>query len=171
HRLVANSFINKPFGNVEVNHIDCDKENNTTENLEWVTRTENIRHASANNLMVRHKGEKNAATVINSKTAKSIKEDIFKGKMFITEIAKKYNVKKSIVNHINNEETWTHITWPGKRIKGKRYMKKETASEIKTLLFEFGVSVKTISEMYNVSPSSIYKIKTGANWKNLPNAP
>ena len=45
HKLVAESFIgNRPL-NCEINHIDGNKQNNKVNNLEYVTRSENILHA------------------------------------------------------------------------------------------------------------------------------
>lgn len=45
HRIVANTFIPNPNNLREVNHIDGNKSNNKIENLEWVTSSENQKHA------------------------------------------------------------------------------------------------------------------------------
>lgn len=52
HRLVCEAFNgnyteDKPF----VNHIDGNKTNNSFDNLEWCSRSENMRHAVKNGLM------------------------------------------------------------------------------------------------------------------------
>lgn len=45
HRLVAQAFIPNPQLLPEVNHIDENKQNNCVENLEWISRLNNIRHS------------------------------------------------------------------------------------------------------------------------------
>lgn len=47
HRLVAQHFIPNPRGHAEVNHLDGNKRNNAVGNLEWCSRSENMRHAYA----------------------------------------------------------------------------------------------------------------------------
>lgn len=45
HVAVAEAFLKKPSEKSDVNHIDGDKSNNHENNLEWCTRSENLKHA------------------------------------------------------------------------------------------------------------------------------
>lgn len=52
HRLVASAFIPNPENKPEVNHKDFNKQNNSIDNLEWVSHKENMRHAIDNGRIV-----------------------------------------------------------------------------------------------------------------------
>lgn len=45
HRLLAIAFIENPFSLETVNHKDGNKLNNSLENLEWVSRGDNVKHS------------------------------------------------------------------------------------------------------------------------------
>jgi hypothetical protein len=45
HRLVALSFIRRERDATTVNHLDGNRHNNAVDNLEWTTRSGNVKHA------------------------------------------------------------------------------------------------------------------------------
>ena len=51
HRLVAEAFLGPHKVTDEVNHIDGNRLNNRVENLEWISKKDNIRHAFKHHLI------------------------------------------------------------------------------------------------------------------------
>ena len=47
HRLVGEAFIDNPNNLETINHIDQDKHNNCVENLEWMSRGDNVRYSQS----------------------------------------------------------------------------------------------------------------------------
>lgn len=78
HRLVALMFIDEVAGKTQVNHIDGNKLNNCFENLEWVSPSENSKHAMKNNLRDPLKSNPNIKVLDESKI---ILNDLDKGKV------------------------------------------------------------------------------------------
>ncbi len=62
HRLLALAFIPNPSKKRAVNHKDGNKKNNNLSNLEWVTDSENVRHAFRTGLNRVERGENHASS-------------------------------------------------------------------------------------------------------------
>lgn len=95
HVLLAKAFIPNPSNKLEVNHIDGDPKNCTLENLEWVTRAENQRHARALGLFKGYT-KTNKLTPMQVMALRIDKEN----GMSQTELAKKYGINQSNVSRI-----------------------------------------------------------------------
>ena len=55
HRIVAETFLYRDENRTDVNHINGIKEDNSISNLEWVTKSQNVRHAIETKLIDRSK--------------------------------------------------------------------------------------------------------------------
>lgn len=69
HRLVAEAFLSKPEGCIEVNHKDENKLNNSVENLEWCTHIYNSRYSLAGKPKSDEHKKKLAAAKVGNKNA------------------------------------------------------------------------------------------------------
>lgn len=111
HRLVAEYFSKKPSPKHNfVIHTDHVKENNSADNLKWVTHDAQIAHALKDpNVLERQNPEEgpklNAAKVRQIKRAlKAKKQPTLKA------LAKQFKVSDMQIHRIKTGENWSHIT-------------------------------------------------------------
>lgn len=111
HRVIAKVFVPNPKGLEQVNHIDGCKTNNDVRNLEWCTRSENLKHAYAHGLEKRVSGEAHHSHKLTSESAKYIKEHaVPRSKEFgFAALARKFGVDRTTVSAIYHGEAWKDI--------------------------------------------------------------
>lgn len=102
HRLVAEAFIPNYEKKPEVNHIDGNKMNNAVDNLEWVTRAENQKHAVDNGLQP--KPAKTYQGKFTAEQREEIKRLWDSGMFSRRQLAIKYGVSHTCVNDIINDK-------------------------------------------------------------------
>lgn len=108
HRLMATTFIDNPDGLPQVNHKDGNKENNSVENLEWVTESQNTQHAWDNGLCSSRRGEHNGQHKLTQNDVDDIRRSYIKGNPVFggTALAEKYGVSKTEISRIVNNTRW-----------------------------------------------------------------
>ncbi|QEM43196.1 I-BasI [Bacillus phage Chotacabras] len=65
HRLVAREFCTGYADGLEVNHSDTDRQNNNFDNLEWVTRLENVADVVERGALDTHTAREKLSTISN----------------------------------------------------------------------------------------------------------
>ena len=108
HRLVALAFIPNPGNKPQVNHKDGIKKHNESDNLEWVTNSENQIHAYDNGLSS-NLGETHPKAVFTEHDVLVIRYDYIHSKNSHRKLGKKYGVSASAIRDIVNRKTWKHI--------------------------------------------------------------
>lgn len=117
HRLVMEAF--KPIKEDEkdpqrkmtVNHIDGNKANNRIDNLEWMSKADNIKHAVETGLF--HSGESNGRSKLKEKDVKKICDLLIQEEyLSYSEIADLMGIHKSRVRFINEFKVWDRVTKP-----------------------------------------------------------
>lgn len=116
NRLIAFVFHNPYnkeflyFRGLEANHIDGDIKNNKASNLEWLTPSENQKHAYANNLRKPISRDKCKLTSHTEKQVRETCELISKG-YSLSEIKSllSFNATDGFINALKRKKTWKDI--------------------------------------------------------------
>lgn len=106
HRMLAIHFIPNPHNYKEVNHIDGDKQNYSLSNLEWCTRSQNMRHTDRLGLR-RVYGEYSYSAKLNAIQVRIIRR--LKGEMPQRVIATIFNIAHCTVGEIHRRTTWAKL--------------------------------------------------------------
>lgn len=111
HRIVAMVFIPNQNNLEQVNHIDGNKLNNNVNNLEWCTRSENLRHAYAIGLEQIKTGEKNQFHKLTEEAVKYIRSNYIKrDKQFgAVPLGKRFGVDRTTILDVVKRKTWKGI--------------------------------------------------------------
>jgi len=110
HKLVGVCFLDNLNQYKEINHIDGDKLNNKMDNLEWCSRSHNVKETYRLNLKKEetYKGEGNATSKLKEQDVLLIRK-LHKQGMSNKELAIKFNVVSGTIGFIVNNQTWKHI--------------------------------------------------------------
>jgi len=108
HRLVCAAFIGACPAGAEVNHKDGIKTNNQISNLEYVTRSVNLKHACSIGLS-NYRGERNGNARLTERIVRLIRHDLAKGHLQ-RQIAVRYGIDQSTVSQIKTQKRWSHVS-------------------------------------------------------------
>jgi len=104
HRLVAIHFIPNQLNKPYVNHKNGIKDDNRSENLEWVTNDENMRHAVETGL-INNKGENAHLSKLKNEQVIFIRASNLNNK----ELGEMFSVHAHTVKRIRDGKLWKNL--------------------------------------------------------------
>lgn len=109
HLLVLESFgEQKPFEHYQGNHKDLDKDNNTLENLEWLSPSGNVQHSLRNGARSHLVGEKANRALLSNEQVREIRKLLDTG-LSHRKIASRYGVGRNVITNINTRDTYSSV--------------------------------------------------------------
>lgn len=112
HRLVAAAFMGKCPPLLEVDHINTNKADNRTDNLEYVTHAENMRRARDRGLLRAHRGEDVNTAILTEEDVSELLTFFVTTEDTADDLADYYAITSSAVYRILNGKNWKHIARP-----------------------------------------------------------
>jgi hypothetical protein len=109
HGIVARAFLGPCPEGKEVNHKDGNKRNPRLTNLEYITNSENKRHAIETGLRVALKGSEMTQSILDEQTVIEICKALQRGESQ-TSIATRFKVSNVTISDIDRGVTWKHVT-------------------------------------------------------------
>lgn len=109
HRIVGAAFVLNPSNKPFINHKNSNREDNRSFNLEWITTSENNRHAYRNGLRKITRGDSHYASKLTSKQVLEIRSKYIPHEYSLSKISVEYNISYGAVQAIIERKTWTHI--------------------------------------------------------------
>jgi hypothetical protein len=103
HRVIALTFIPNPNELPEVNHKDGDKLNNAVTNLEWVTRSDNEKHAVA--VLGKNTGERCHSAKLTDADAL----EVIQSKESAVALAERFGVHFTTIYRVRRGDRWKHL--------------------------------------------------------------
>lgn len=110
HRVVALAFVPNPLNLPQVNHIDGNKANNRSDNLEWCSVSRNMKHAHEHGLRIYAKGVNHAMAILTEDQARYIKDQVsrpYRGQL--DDLAREFQVSKHCIFSIKRGRSWAHL--------------------------------------------------------------
>lgn len=154
HRLVASMYLKDTyFDGAHVNHKDGVKTNNSVGNLEWVSRSDNMRHAYDNNLVISKQRK------LSDETIHLICQALEQGSR-VVDVANMFNLDRDYLDRIYRGTIFKHISYEYDFSKVPKQSKLSVEKVIAICsLLSAGETMTEVSSKLDVNLSTVKAVK------------